>query len=433
MLDALKALWKNERLFLSVMFALALALRLGYLAWSKGAPEFPDEADYRRLAEPIRASGMHPSSDMTRPPLYPQILAHLPRWDSDCFGDDCAPLVLNALLGAFSVVLLARLTIRFPDSSATGRLSALLLAFHPFLVFFSAHTLIESALVTLMLGQLVMLDAAAHTRTDLGLLLWLCGLAVAGWLASLTTFLHAGHLGFAVLGAPLAGALLAAGRRPDRAKTHWRWAVFFFGASMWSGGFVIRSEQQWKQIIRVSVEAGGFVPVTTKLGTDLYEAFGPEATGRTRKDKIAWPPEGHPGMSEVERDLQLRRLAWDCIKDDPARAVWLGVKKVAYTWNPFPNWEGAAKWYYWVASGVVCLPIILGALLSPFILRGVPRRTLAILWAPILYYTALHFVFVGSVRYRMAFEPCLIVLAAATWVAVWNRARGTGRSPAPGQ
>lgn len=428
MLDALKALWKDDRLFLRLVFLVALALRLGYFARSHGVPQFPDERDYLSVAAVLQEMGGFPPG-ASRPPLYPVVLSLLPeplQWDSRGRGLPTLAF-LQSLVGAATCVLVARLGRALLDSDA-GKWAAVLLAFHPYSIYFASHALVETLLAVMVATQVWALLWARWAYEGPPLIVArLPAVVLCGGICGLTVLLHAGHLAFAAVGIVLL-LTLPPSSHPIDSRITW------FGRSLWIGFYALAAFLPvafWAAHVRE--QTGNLIPVTTKLGTDLYEAFGPEATGRTQKDKISWPPEEHPGMTEVERDLQLRRLAWEHIKADPARALWLGVKKVAYTWNPFPNWEGAAKWYYWVASGVVCLPIILGALLSPFVLRGVPRRTLAILWAPILYYTALHFVFVGSVRYRMAFEPCLIVLAAATWVAVWKRARGTGRSPAPGQ
>jgi hypothetical protein len=66
--------------------------------------------------------------------------------------------------------------------------------------------------------------------------------------------------------------------------------------------------------------------------------------------------------------------------------------------------------------------------------RGAPRSAKVFLLLPAIYFTAVHMLSVGSLRYRIPVEPPMAVLAAAalSWVAVrsplaWRRAIGEDR------
>ena len=56
--------------------------------------------------------------------------------------------------------------------------------------------------------------------------------------------------------------------------------------------------------------------------------------------------------------------------------------------------------------------MLLLALSSIFVLRGLWRDTILI-WLFVFYYTSLHMVTIGSLRYRLPLEPLLLALAAA--------------------
>lgn len=381
----------------SILVGIALALRLGYVAYSGGEPMFPDEYAYAELAEHFRSYGA-PPSDASRPPLYPALLSLAPggeRWT-------LTARMAQSALGAATVGLLY-LVARRLWGVAEARLAGAVLAIHPWAVFFGAHLMIETLLIALMVAQL-----ASFLR------LWdrtsVLDAAATGFLGGLTSLVQAGHLAFVLPGAALVVAPPASrGRRVTLALVY----VLSFAIPV-----VAWVARQYRDL-------GVMVPIAPTLGANLYAGFEPAATGRNPPAGGAeWPVD--PGLTAIERDRALQRLAWQAIAADPPRVLRLMLKKVAVTWNPLPNWEGARKLPYQLASGLVCVPILLGALASPWLAPRGPR--LWVLWAPVIYYTALHAVLVGSVRYRMPFEPSLILLSSAAWVSL---ARGFALRHAP--
>ena len=92
--------------------------------------------------------------------------------------------------------------------------------------------------------------------------------------------------------------------------------------------------------------------------------------------------------------------------------VELAVRKVARTWSPVPLSQQFGSWRY-VAVGL--------AYTAPFFLlawsgcgAGMPGGAAKVmLLTPAIYFTVVHALSVGSLRYRLPVEPPLAILVAA--------------------
>jgi hypothetical protein len=62
----------------------------------------------------------------------------------------------------------------------------------------------------------------------------------------------------------------------------------------------------------------------------------------------------------------------------------------------------------------------------------VPGKVAPVLWIPILYFTALHALFLGSVRYRAPLMPIVCIFAAAAIIRVGRWAANLRRSSRSG-
>jgi hypothetical protein len=96
----------------------------------------------------------------------------------------------------------------------------------------------------------------------------------------------------------------------------------------------------------------------------------------------------------------------------------LTLRKIARTWSPVPLSDEFGRPIYKLIALAFALPFDL--LLIVGIFRGGLRRSAVFfLLLPALYFTAIHAMSVGSLRYRMPAEPPLAVLAgvgAATFI-----------------
>ncbi|REJ71947.1 MAG: hypothetical protein DWQ34_17980 [Planctomycetota bacterium] len=188
---------------------------------------------------------------------------------------------------------------------------------------------------------------------------------------------------------------------------------------------------------------GHFVLTTLWVGPSLYDGLNPQAGGDS--DMTFFDRENlAASMTEYEVDREYRQRAWTFVKENPARTLQLAAIKFARFWSPFPNASQFDHWLPKLAVAGFFLPVLLFGLIGGIhAARGQAavdndsnsattlRPRLRVAWfllltaGPILYFTALHLVFVSSLRYRLPAEYPLLVLTAAGLQVCrhWSRRR----------
>ncbi|HEM47313.1 MAG TPA: hypothetical protein ENO23_09760 [Alphaproteobacteria bacterium] len=106
---------------------------------------------------------------------------------------------------------------------------------------------------------------------------------------------------------------------------------------------------------------------------------------------------------------------------DPARTLRLAWAKCKRTWSLVPNEPTSRTPMKMAVSAVWMTGVLLAAACGAWRLR--PKRVVLLLLVPAVYFTLLHMVFVGSVRYRMPAMPLLYILAGAAFAASGCRRR----------
>jgi hypothetical protein len=162
---------------------------------------------------------------------------------------------------------------------------------------------------------------------------------------------------------------------------------------------------------------GHFVPTTLWVGASLYDGLNPKASGASDMRFMDNPKEFglDPGLRELdewEQDQYLRREAFRYVRSRPDRVFVLAAIKFARFWNPLPN---AAEWQSWplrIVSLMSCGPVLVLAIVGAWRLRHRAEVTV-LLAGPVLYFAAIHLVFVSSIRYREAAMLPVLGLAAA--------------------
>jgi hypothetical protein len=162
-----------------------------------------------------------------------------------------------------------------------------------------------------------------------------------------------------------------------------------------------------------------FTPTTLVVGASLYEAVGPNADGGPMMDRIDWRSLRAGHLGEYEGNKALRDKAVHCIREDPIRIAQLAVVKFARFWNPFPNARAYRDFRFKIISAIAVIPVFVLAVTAWVFCRPDTKVLLAFV-SPVLYYSLLHAVFVGSIRYRFPIMPLLMVMASATMVSFFK-------------
>jgi len=159
---------------------------------------------------------------------------------------------------------------------------------------------------------------------------------------------------------------------------------------------------------------GHFTLTTFWLGPSLYDGLNPAATGASDMEFFDRDNLMGQGLSEYDVDRHYRRKAWEFVRENPGRALQLGLIKLWRFLSPFPN----AEQFRGVWAALLIGPFNLAV--AVLAARGcwVARHDV---WAwgltlgPLIYFAAIHTLFVGSLRYRLPAEYPLMVLAAVGW------------------
>jgi hypothetical protein len=391
---------------------LALLLRAGFGIYRMNtAPdpmslEFDDERQYWAMAHAFRAGeGLQDELGFlaTRMPLYPAALSLLVELPSGVI----VARVLHWVLGATAAALTASLANALLGRRV-GVAAGLVVAFDPFLVFFSSLLLTETAFILVLVGLMWTLWPLHDPRRD-AIPRWL----LAGLLASFAVYVRESSLGLvvvllcfvvlcrrldlrAVLGAACACALVLATLFPWAARNKQ-----ILGESCW---------------------------LTTRAGISLYDGVGPQATGASDLGNVKQMP-AVVGLSEAEWNRFFLTEAVEAIRTDPLRILRLAGIKVARMWNPVPNAQDYKSPLVRVVAGAWSVSLYLLSATGAIILCSSPprgnRKLALFLLIPAVYLTALHSLFVGSVRYRLGAVPMLAVLAglALVYLVDYSRAR----------
>ncbi len=390
---------------LCLLFLAALAVRGAFVAFAAPRGEdlvFPDSASYDSIARNwLAGKGFRESSgrQASRAPGYPVFLAA------------CHSLGLQRPQGIYLVqavadsamcVLLALLGRRLFGDTA-GILAGSVAAVYPLFVYFTglllAETLFTLGLVALMLLLFQCRDALEKSTSRVLLIA-----AAAGAMLGLLVLLRSSLFLFPLFLLPIWLA-----RRGHRGGALAAWGTMIAAMALVMLPWIVRNYEIF----------GRFIPTTLQVGESLYEANSPYANGGPAMDRIDWVKERGGGpMGEYENNQFFRNAALKYIREHPGRFCLLAIKKLVRFWNPLPNY-GPYRRPLGIAVNICAfVPIILLACAG--ILRK--NRDLAaqlLLLSPVAYFTLLHAVFVGSVRYRTPIMPFVILLAASGMESVW--------------
>lgn len=379
------------------LLAFSLAVRLGWAGTQSGGGreslmKLPDQVEYFDLAASVvKGDGLRFYDERFgqtvvayRTPGYPLFLAMT------------GPNVRTArAVQAFidtTTVLAAYLLARRWLGKGPSLLTATLVAVNPFLVHFSGLLLTET-LFTALLAWAVVGLTAFRGRDRGGAKVWAA--VIAGTAC----------LGVAAIVRP-SGLLLAVALPLVMPNVTWRTRFTTLGIAV-----VVLATLFGPWAMRNQRLLGRPVVATTNGGITLYDGFNPVATGASDQSFVSRMPELRE-LTEAERSDYLEHLGWRFIGERPVDAIKLGFVKLARTWSPVPLSAEFGKPLYRAAAIAYAVPLY-GLVVVGLWRRHLSRAAVVLLVTPAVYFSAVHVMSVGSLRYRVPVEPLLAVLAGA--------------------
>jgi len=180
---SLPASWRLPRRWLVSLFALALVVRLAHVLALTQSPYFAnpvvDAAEYDTIGWSLAHRRGHPDRVFWHPPGYPCFLGSV-WW---LFGDSyLAPRLIQALLGALSVVLVAWIGSR-PFGPHVGLAGGLGAALYGMLVYFDGELLTPTLTIFLLLASVACAFHAMETQRWS----WWTATGMCGGLAGIVT------------------------------------------------------------------------------------------------------------------------------------------------------------------------------------------------------------------------------------------------------
>lgn len=328
---------------------------------------------------------------------------------------------------------------------------ATFLGFSPSAIMVSILVLTEAAFIPLMLTTLILWSLATERNTWKSQVSWAF---LAGMMSGLATLVRPSWLFFPI-GA--IGFFLLFGLGIPRRR-------HLIVASGLVLGTLCVMAPWWIRNFQIS---GRLILTTLQQGTSLLDGWNPTADGSSR-----WEPV-QAEIDQLQRSFEsthhhpvgeasaAERVAFECQMNDhcariakqwaaehPWQALRLAVKKIGRFWNPIPNEKAFRKTPILCGLLLCYLPVLLAAMgciwrETVWLGRSTRRknqvaessetayRRLA-LWLctlPLFYFTAMHAIFVSSIRYREPLWPLLVILAVGILAPWWLKEKISTKKP----
>ncbi|HEV2293001.1 MAG TPA: hypothetical protein VGR35_04045 [Tepidisphaeraceae bacterium] len=405
----------GDRKYLLLLLLAALVLRLGW-AMSRPADEaalaqLPDQREYLELARNLlRGDGLSFVDARFEQRVYAFRTPGYPMFLAVCGGNLRVARIAQAVLDT-ATVLAAFLLARRWLAAGPALVAALLVAFNPFLIYFTGLLLSET-LFTAMLawGMVLVAWPGAVASVTRARVMWLGGVM----LLALAVLVRPGAVGLPV-GLALCGAL--ANRRATRAYHLGPLWPLPVGATALLATVLILLPWGYRNQRVV----GEWVWTSTNAGFTAYDGFNPDADGASDQSFVGEMPH-LAEINEVARSQYLTDRARDYMDAHPQRVRELALAKLARMWSPRPLSDDFARPVYVAVALLYAVPLFLLVLAGLFA-PTLPATAKVFLLAPAVYLTLVHAISVGSMRYRIPAEVPMAVIAAACAARVWESVR----------
>lgn len=414
----------QSRVNLLQLFALGCILLIALLVrvaiarhyHSRVAPnalfEFGDSETYWKLGETIFLNQPYEYGPrkyrVMRTPGYPALLAGLMQLTGRAAKPWDARL-LSVALGVIAVAMAYGLG-QWLFGSRTGLFAAAITTLAPCAVASSVFVLAEAPFIVVMLAQLAAWWAWLTTDSPRRAMLFA---SLVGVLAGIGVLIRPSWLLFTPFA--LAGAMLAYRKSPSlRALQIAPAAVclVFLAATM--GLWWARNYQA----------SNRFIATTLQAGPSLYDGWRPDADGASDMrfveefEREADQDESIP-KTGIKREMVLNdrmsSAAWNWARQNPLRALQLAGIKFLRMWNVVPNFSEMQSPALRLTVLLGYLPVMIIAALGVWKFRS-RTDVLLVCLLPAIYFSLLHMIYVGSIRYRQPAMFPLFILSAG-WIA----------------
>ena len=380
-----------------LILLVALAARLAFVIALPPNFVFSDTRDYDQIARWLLDQHTFGHVPL-RAPGYPAFMALV----YAVSGRSVTALrCVEAVLGTLSVGLIARLGVRL-FGRPSGLIAGAIAAVHPVMAFLPSAIYTENLLVFLLV---VALSFAFDALDRPGLWRWA---ASGAW------------IGLAMLVRPNVIALLP-GLALGFTLLAWRARRALLRPLLATGAAVLLTVLPW--LVRNHQVYGRWFYICTGGGRQFYLGNNPLATGET------WihpdpDPETAAALARLPdafaRDHYLYQESWRFIREHPARAAQLYLIELGNLYALHPETVTRTLMNRWsrATQTVASLVVFAGALMSLARWRTAPPLWPLALSA--LTFSLANALVYSSMRYRMVFEPCLILMAGLGWTLVLN-------------
>jgi 4-amino-4-deoxy-L-arabinose transferase-like glycosyltransferase len=398
------------------ILAVALAIRVSAAVWwdarEAGGFAFPDSESYWQLAEKISHGQPYQYGDAAifRTPGYPAILAPL-YWLSDHPPVHWAR-ILGGVLGTLTV-LLSYLWVKLAVNAQTGLVAAALVTLYPGAIAMSTFVLSEALFCPLMLLNLLCVQTACGAENNKKTISFAI---FAGAFAAAAVLTRPSWLLFPFF-ALLAGMLLI------RAQQRKRWLTVSVVVLLTT---CVCMTPWWIRNAKLTSE---FVPTTLQVGASLYDGLHAGADGSSDMQFVAKEKADLQAataaqnlstiQSEMALNATLRQKALTWASENPTKVVQLAGVKFLRMWNVWPNHSEFQSSTMRTIVLLGYVPLLALAVIGCWFCQE-NRVFLTHCLLPTVYFTLLHCVFIGSIRYRQPAVLVLIGLSAVGLVAIGN-------------
>lgn len=379
------------------LLILAFALRLGWGLGQRGAVDdrLNDQAEYLQLGRNLFWYGELKFYDARfdqwvyayRTPGYPLLIAA-------CRGDVRVVRFVQATLDTSTILAVYLLARRWLDHRGS-LIAAAAVAFNPFLVYFNGLILSETLFTSLLAWGMYGVVRQRNPRLSA---------TVALVLLSFCVIVRPSALGLVVI--------LALAATWPKSVGHMAMAAGVLA--------IVMLPWAWRNAHHPKLQS--WIWTTTNSGITTYDGFHDGATGASDQAEFLERLKGEIWrLDEVERDQFFSQRAHAWIQEHPGRSLELMGIKTLRTWSPIPlSSEYGGRTVYVLAGLLFALPFDLLILLG--LLKGsLPRSAKVFLMIPAIYFTVIHALSVGSLRYRVPVEAPMSVMAGSGAVYLLTR------------